>query len=87
LVVLLIPVRVKDDRLTQWIAAVGTAGLPHLHGLCNGLELDRAAVSAGFALPRRNGRSEGVDVRTEKVLRQLHGRAGCGLFRHRILLQ
>ena len=83
----LTPAQANDDKLTQWIATVRTAGLPHLHSFCNGLELDRAAVNAGLTLPHHNGRTEGVNTRTKKIMRQMHGRAGFDLLRHRILLQ
>jgi hypothetical protein len=73
---LLTPAQANDDKLTQWIATVRTAGLPHLHSFCNGLELDRAAVNAGLTLPHHNGRTEGVNTRTKKIMRQMHGRAG-----------
>lgn len=49
----------NDARLTEWIAGVRAADLPHLHSFCNGLELDRAAVNAGLTLPHHNGRTEG----------------------------
>jgi transposase len=58
--------------------------VPHLHSFCNGLELDRAA---GLTLPWSNGRTEGVNTRTKKIMWQMHGRAGFDLLRHRILLQ
>lgn len=50
-------------------------------------ELDRAAVNAGPALPHHNGRTEGVNTRTRRIMRQTHGRAGFSLLRRRILLQ
>ncbi|MFJ1709844.1 ISL3 family transposase, partial [Kitasatospora sp. NPDC088346] len=34
-----------------------------------------------------NGRTEGVNTRTKRIMRQMHGRAGFPLLRHRILLQ
>jgi transposase len=83
---LLAPATGNDVRLTKWIAAVRTADLPHLRSFCNGLELDRAAVNAGLTLPHHNGRTEGVNTRTKKIMRQMHGRAGFDLLRHRILL-
>ncbi|WP_449065128.1 hypothetical protein [Planomonospora algeriensis] len=52
----------------------------------NGLELDRAAVHAALTLPHHNGRTEGVNTRTKRIMRQMHGRAGFSLLRHRILL-
>ncbi|MYS81627.1 hypothetical protein GTZ85_15770 [Streptomyces sp. SID5474] len=63
------------------------ADLPHLHSFTNGLEPDRAAVDAGLTRPHHNGRAEGVNTRTKRITRQMHGRAGFPLLRHRILLQ
>lgn len=77
----------NDSKLTEWITAVRSVNLPFLHSFCNGLELDRAAVNAGLTLPWSNGRTEGVNTRTKKIMRQMHGRAGFDLLRHRILLQ
>ncbi|TDC09500.1 transposase, partial [Streptomyces sp. 8K308] len=71
----------------EWINAVRTTDLPHLHAFVNGLELDRAAVDAGLTLPHHNGRTDGVNTRTKRIMRQMHGRAGFALLRHRILLQ
>ncbi|GAB2814732.1 hypothetical protein GCM10027073_53250 [Streptomyces chlorus] len=83
---LLTPAAGNDARLTEWINAVRAADLPHLQSFCNGLELDRAAVNAGLTLPHHNGRTEGVNTRTKKIMRQMPGRAGFDLLRHRILL-
>ncbi|WP_183107356.1 ISL3 family transposase [Streptomyces sp. 1114.5] len=83
---LLTPVEGNDAKLTDWITAVRAAALPHLHSFANGLELDRAAVDAGLTLPFHNGRTEGVNTRTKRIMRQMHGRAGFDLLRHRILL-
>ncbi|WP_406209561.1 ISL3 family transposase [Streptomyces sp. NBC_01017] len=84
---LLTPAEGNDAKLTDWITAVRAAELPHLHSFANGLELDRAAVDAGLTLPYHNGRTEGVNTRTKKIMRQMHGRAGFPLLRQRILLQ
>ncbi|CAG6391803.1 hypothetical protein SCOCK_140001 [Actinacidiphila cocklensis] len=84
---LLTPAQANNDKLTQWITTARSVNLPHLHSFCNGLELDRAAVNAGLTLPWSNGRTEGVNTRTKKIMRQMHGRAGFDLLRHRILLQ
>jgi hypothetical protein len=84
---LLTPATGNDTKLTGWITAVHAADLPHLHAFANGLELDRAAVNAGLTLPHHNGRTEGVNTRTKRIMRQMHGRAGFALLRHRILLQ
>jgi hypothetical protein len=58
------------------------ANLPHLRSFTNGLEIDRSAVT----LPYHNGRTEGVNTRTKRIMRQMHGRAGFDLLGHRILL-
>ncbi|MFE0458559.1 ISL3 family transposase [Kitasatospora sp. NPDC058965] len=84
---LLTPAVGNEAKLTAWIAGVRAAELPYLHAFVNGLELDRAAVDAGLTLPHHNGRTEGVNTRTKRIMRQMHGRAGFDLLRHRILLQ
>ncbi|MEV7238444.1 ISL3 family transposase [Streptomyces sp. NPDC051020] len=84
---LLKPTPGNDAKLTEWITAVRACDLPHLHAFTNGLELDRAAVDAGLTLPHHNGRTEGVNTRTKRIMRQMHGRAGFPLLRHRVLLQ
>ncbi|WP_207947313.1 ISL3 family transposase [Actinomadura sp. 7K507] len=83
---LLTPAAGNDRKLTTWIATARSAALPHLHGFTNGLELDRPAVNAGLTLPHHNGRTEGVNTHTKRLMRQMHGRAGFDLLRHRILL-
>jgi transposase len=37
-------------------------------------------------LPHHNGTTEGVSTKTKLLKRQMHGRAGFTLLRHRILL-
>lgn len=83
---LLTPAEGNDAKLTDWITTVRAADMPHLHSFANGLELDRAAVDAGLTLPYHNGRTEGVNTRTKRIMRQMHGRAGFDLLRHRILI-
>ncbi len=83
---LLKPAEGNDVKLTEWITTARAVDLPHLRSLTNGLEIDRAAVDAGLTLPYHNGRTEGVNTRTKRITRQMHGRAGFDLLRHRILL-
>jgi transposase len=83
---LLKPAAGNDVKLTEWIAAARAADLPNLHSFTNGLKIDRSAVDAGLTLPYHNGRTEGVNTRTKRIMRQMHGRAGFDLLRHRILL-
>ncbi|MDP9869030.1 hypothetical protein [Streptosporangium brasiliense] len=44
------------------------------------------AVRAAVTLPFRNGGTEGVNIKTKRIICQMHGRAGFALLRHRILL-
>jgi transposase len=73
-------------RLQKWITAARAASLPHLHSFTRGLDLDSQAATAGLTLPHHNGRTEGVNTRTKMIKRQMYGRAGFTLLRHRILL-
>ncbi len=84
---LLTPAEGNDAKRTDWITQIRAVDLPHLQSFTNGLELDRAAVDAGLTLPYHNGRTEGVNTRTKKIMRRMHGRAGFPLLRQRILLQ
>ncbi|WP_406404953.1 ISL3 family transposase [Streptomyces sp. NBC_00879] len=74
------------DTLEFWIAQVRAADLPHLHAFTRGLERDRDAVIAALTLPHSNGPTEGVNTKTKLIARQMYGRAGFPLLRHRILL-
>ena len=83
---LLTPHTDNADALMQWITQVRTADLPHLHAFTRGLDRDLDAVIAGLTLPYSNGPTEGVNTKTKRIARQMHGRAGFTLLRHRILL-
>jgi transposase len=83
---LLTPRAGNDDGLSRWITQVRTADLPHLHAFTRGLDQDRDAVIAALTLPYSNGPTEGVNTKTKRIARQMHGRAGFTLLRHRILL-
>ncbi|MFI2303144.1 ISL3 family transposase [Actinacidiphila glaucinigra] len=72
--------------LARWIVRVRTTDLPHLHSFARGLDRDRDAVIAALTLPFSNGPTEGVNTKTKRIARQMHGRAGFRLLRHRILL-
>jgi transposase len=76
----------NEDRLLEWIADARSADLPHLHSFTRGLELDIKAATAAVTLPCHNGRTEGVNNKTKMLKRQMFGRAGFTLLRHRILL-
>uniref|UniRef100_UPI0013D8895C transposase n=1 Tax=Candidatus Frankia nodulisporulans TaxID=2060052 RepID=UPI0013D8895C len=83
---LLHPADGNAHRLDEWITTARAADLPHLHAFTRGLDLDRAAVNAALTLPHHNGGTEGVNTKTKRIMRQMHGRAGFPLLRHRILL-
>lgn len=83
---LLDPAEGNDDLLSNWMTTARTADLPHMHAFVRGLEIDRAAVDAALTMPFHNGRTEGVNNKTKLIKRQMYGRAGFELLRHRILL-
>ena len=76
----------NDDKLHEWTRAARAADLPSIHAFTRGLDLDIAAVTAAVTLPFHNGRTEGVNTKTKMIKRQMYGRAGFTLLRHRILL-
>jgi len=83
---LLTPDPGNGPRLQEWITAARAADLPHVHAFTRGLDLDIQAATAALTLPFHNGRTEGVNTRTKMIKRQMYGRAGFTLLRHRILL-
>jgi transposase len=83
---LLAPDPGNDARLRQWITGARDADLPHVHSFTRGLDLDIQAATAAVTLPHHNGRTEGVNTKTKMIKRQMYGRAGFTLLRHRILL-
>ncbi len=83
---LLTPDEANAPALDAWTARAQAADLPHLHSYTRGLDQDRDAVDAALTLPHHNGRTEGVNTRTKMIKRQMYGRAGFDLLRHRILL-
>ena len=83
---LLVPDPGNEAKLQRWIAGARVADLPHLHSFTRGLELGLKAATAAVTLPHHNGRTEGVNTKTKKIKRDMFGRAGFELLRHRILL-
>ena len=76
----------NETRFRDWVKAARACDLPVIHAFTRGLDLDPQAVTAAVTLPFHNGRTEGVNTRTKMIKRQMYGRAGFALFRHRILL-
>jgi transposase len=83
---LLRPHEDNAERLDAWITTARTCDLPHLHAFTRGLHQDLDAVRAAVTLPFHNGGTEGVNTKTKRIMRQMHGRASFALLRHRILL-
>jgi Transposase len=83
---LLVPDPANEGKLVRWIAQARAADLPDLHSFARGLDLDMKAATAALTLPYHNGRTEGVNTKTKMLKRQMFGRAGFELLRHRILL-
>lgn len=84
---LLVPTEDNADRLEKWIGAAEEVNLPHVHSFIRGLRLDQNAVRAALTSKYHNGGTEGVNTKTKLIKRQMYGRAGFHLLRHRILLQ
>jgi transposase len=76
----------NEAGLKDWAEDARSCDLPTIHAFTRGLELDPQAVTAAVTLPFHNGRTEGVNTRTKMIKRQMYGRAGFTLLRHRILL-
>ena len=83
---LLRPAQDNPEKLNTWITAVQAEDLPHLHAFTRGIDRDRDAVNAALTCPYHNGGTEGVNNKTKLIKRQMYGRAGFTLLRHRILL-
>lgn len=83
---LLKPDQANAAALEDWARAALAVDLPHVHSFVRGIEQDRDAVVAAFTTSHHNGRTEGVNTRTKMLKRQMYGRAGFTLLRHRILL-
>jgi transposase len=83
---LLRPEPANQARLSEWAHAARAADLPSVHAFARGLDLDAQAVITALTLPFHNGRTEGVNTKTKMIKRQMYGRAGFTLLRHRILL-
>jgi hypothetical protein len=83
---MLTPAQENEARLQRWITTARQADLPHVHSFTRGLDLDIQAATAALTMPHHNGRTEGVNTKTKMIKRQMYGRAGFTLLRHRILL-
>ncbi|MEV6073436.1 ISL3 family transposase [Nocardia sp. NPDC052001] len=76
----------RGIEIDCWIKQVRAAGLIELEPILTGVDQDHDAVVAGLTLPYSSGPIEGVNTKTKLIKRQMYGRAGFDLLRHRILL-
>jgi len=83
---LLRPDPANEAGLQDWAETARACDLPSIHSFTRGLDLDIDAAIAAVTLPFHNGRTEGVNTKTKMIKRQMYGRAGFTLLRHRILL-
>jgi transposase len=72
--------------LVEWTAAAREADPRHVHCFARGIDQDTDAVTAAVTLEHHTGRTEGVNTKTKLLKRQMYGRAGIDLLRHRVLL-
>ncbi len=76
----------RGAEIQGWMKQVREDGLVELEPFLAGLDQDHDAVVAGLTLPYSSGPTEGVNTKTKLIKRQMYGRAGFLLLRHRILL-
>jgi transposase len=72
--------------LEAWLADAHTSGLRAVETFATGLEQDGPAVRAALTTPWSSGQAEGQITRLKLLKRQMYGRAGFDLLRHRTLL-
>ncbi len=75
----------EGERLDAWIADACASEIGELRRFAQGLLPDEAAVRAGLTLKWSNGQTEGHVNRLKTLKRQMYGRAGFVLLRHRLL--
>lgn len=78
--------RRQASDLLPWLEELEATGFPEFQRFADGLRRDLSAVLAGIESPYSNGRTEGFVNKLKTVKRQMYGRAGAPLLRHRLLL-
>ena len=69
-----------------WLADARMSGVRAVETFAAGLEQDGAVVRSALSTPWSNGQTEGQVTRLKLLKRQMYGRAGFDLLRHRALL-
>lgn len=75
----------EGHRLECWLAQVAKSDLPELQQFARGVQRDKAAVQAGLTWEINNGQVEGQVTKIKLIKRQMYGKAGFALLRHRVL--
>jgi transposase len=83
---MLAPAPKNAAALQRWAAAVREADLPHLHSFTRGPGNGPPGRHSRAHAAVSHGRTEGASTKTKMIKRQMYGRAGFTLLRHRILL-
>jgi transposase len=78
--------RQGDERLEPWLASAEASGISEMHGFADSLRHDIDAVRNGLTMRWNSGAVEGHVNRIKMLKRQMFGRAGHRLLRHRVLL-
>jgi transposase len=73
------------EALDAWLARALASQIPEFRSFVQGIERDKAAVSAGLTLPTSNGLVEGKVNKLKLIKRMSYGRAGFPLLRQRVL--
>ncbi|MFF4160641.1 transposase [Streptomyces sp. NPDC001678] len=78
--------RLGSEKLEGWLNSAKTSGIPEMRGFAESLRRDLDAVRNGLTLTWNSGAVEGHVNRIKMLKRQMFGRAGHRLLRHRVLL-
>ncbi|MGW6681183.1 hypothetical protein ACWGBO_15010 [[Kitasatospora] papulosa] len=76
--------RQGDEELDGWLNSEKNSDIPELRGFADSLSRDCDAVRAGLTLPSSSGVVQGHVNQIKILKRQMLGRAGHRLLRHRI---
>ncbi len=76
----------QSDQLDDWLTAARGSAIKELTTFVVGIERDKDAVVAGLSMEYSQGVVEGQVNRLKVIKRQMYGRAGFALLRHRMLM-
>lgn len=76
----------RGEQLDQWLAQALQSAIAPFQRFAESLKEDYAVVRARLTFAVSNGQTEGQINRLKMLKRQMYGRAGLALLRHRFLL-